>query len=127
MNNQQQAAANGIPGHVNVVLLAAATALDVVPARTNYQFYIQRLVYVPTIVAAQAITVRSKTTTTAIYALIAASVAAPYTMDFGPQGMPITAGETLEAVPASAGPQGWFHVEGYYKLSTVQGAHSSNQ
>ncbi len=125
--NYLQAQSNlGIPGGVSVVKLAASAADDIVPARTNYQFYIQRFTYVPTIVAAQAITVRSKTTTTNIYALIPASQATPYAFDAGVKGIPITAGEILEAV-STAGPQGWFIIEGYYKLSSVIGAHASNQ
>ena len=126
MNYQQQAASNGIPKNVSVHKLAASAADDLVAARTNYQYYVQRLTYVPTIVTANAITVRSKTTTTNIYALIPASQATPYTADFGPEGLAVTAGEILEAV-STAGPQGWFRVEGYYKLSSVIGAHAANQ
>lgn len=127
MNYQQQAALNGIPGNVDVAMVAADTAKDLVPVRTNYQFFIQRLTYVPTTVAAQAITVRSKTTTTAHYALIPASQATPYVMDFGPEGLAVTAGEVLEAVPAAAGPAGRFSVEGYYKLSSVISYLATNQ
>ena len=127
MNYRQAAASYGIPGNVSVVMLAADTAKDLVPARTNYTFHIQRLTYVPCIVAAQAITVRSKTTTTAIYALIPASQATPYWFDFGPEGLAITAAEILEAVPAAAGPQGRFRVEGYYKLTTAIATHAANQ
>lgn len=128
MSNYLQAAATrGIPGNAQALLAAADTAKDLVPARTNYTFYVQKLVYVPTVVAAQAITVRSKTTTTALYALIPASQATPYEMDFGPEGLPVTAGEILEAVPAAAGPSGRFQVEGYYKLTSVIGIHAANQ
>src|SRR5687767_764730 len=126
MNYRQFAAANGVPKNGTVALVAAGTANDIIAARTSYQFYMQRLVYVPTTVSAQAITVRSKTTTTAIYALIPASQALPYPIEFGEEGVPVTAGETLEMVN-SAGPAGIMHVVGYYKLSSVQGAHASNQ
>lgn len=117
----------GRPGNAGVLLAAADTAKDLVPVLTNYTFHIQRLTYVPTVVAAQAITIRSKTTTTAIYALIAASVAAPFVMDFGAEGLAVTAGEVLEAVPASAGPSGWFRVEGYYKLTAPIAYTAANQ
>jgi hypothetical protein len=127
MNYQQQAASNGIPGNASVAMVAADTAKDLVVARTNYQFYMQRLTYVPTTVAAQSIAVRSKTTTANRYALIPASQATPYVADFGSEGIATTAGEILEAVPAAAGPAGQFRVEGYYKLSSVIGAHASNQ
>lgn len=128
MSEYTQAAGRyGVPGNTSTLLAAADTAKDIVAARTNYTFYMQRLTYVPTVVAAQAITIRSKTTTTALYALIAASVAAPYVMNFGDQGLPITAGEALEAVPASAGPSGRFHVEGYYKPTSVIAHTASNQ
>ena len=126
MNYRQFAAAQGIPKTATAVLLAAGSATDLVAARTNYQFYMQRFVYTPTTVSAQAITVRSKTTTTAIYALVPASQATPYSVEYGEEGLPVTAGETLEAVN-SAGPAGTFHVVGYYKLSSVIGAHAANQ
>lgn len=126
MSYQQAASRLGTPGNVSVHKLAASAADDLVPVKTTYQFYIQRLTYIPTIVAAQAITVRSKTTTTNIYALIPASQATPYTFNCGDEGLAITAGEILEAV-STAGPQGWFRVEGYYKKSTVQGMHVANQ
>lgn len=127
MSYRQEAAQLGIPGNVSVLLAAADTAKDLVPARTNYTFYIQVLTYVPVVVAAQAITIRSKTTTTAIYALIPASQATPYVADFGPEGQAVTAAEILEAVPAAAGPSGRFRIEGYYKLSSAIGAHAANQ
>jgi hypothetical protein len=118
-NYQQQAARNGIPGNTDTAMVAADTAKDIVAARTNYTFYMQRLTYTPTTVAAQSIAVRSKTTTTARYALIPASQATQYVAEFGPEGIAVTAGEALEAVPAAAGPAGQFSVEGYYKLTSV--------
>lgn len=127
MNYRQAAASFGRPGNTSVAMVAADTAKDLVAAKTNYTFHIQKLTYVPTTVAAQSIAVRSKTTTTDRYALIPASQATPYVADFGPEGLAMTAGETLEAVPAAAGPAGQFRVEGYYKLSSVIGAHASNQ
>lgn len=127
MNYRQAAGSYGIPGNTDSFLAAAATALDVVAARTNYTFYLQRLTYVPTVVAAQAITIRAKTTTTALYALIPASQATPYTFDFGPEGLALTAGEAHEAIPASAGPAGRFRVEGYYKLTSAIAYTAANQ
>jgi hypothetical protein len=127
MDYRQEAAARGIPCNADATLVAADTTKDLIPARTNYTIHVQRVTYVPTTVAAQAITVKDNDGTPVPVALIPASQALPYVADFGPEGLPLTAGVKLFATPASAGPAGRFKVEGYYKLSTVQGLHASNQ
>lgn len=127
MSYRQEAGLLGIPGNTSTAMVAADTAKDLVTARTNYTFYIQRLTYVPTTTNAATIAVRSKTTTANRYALIPTNQATPYVADFGPEGIATTAAEILEAVPSAAGPAGQFRVEGYYKLSSVIGSHAANQ
>jgi hypothetical protein len=127
MSYRQEAALQGIPGNTSTALVAADTSKVVVAARTNYTFYMQRFTYVPTTVNAATIALASTTTTTARYALVPASQATPYVADFGPEGIAVTAGESLTATPSAAGPAGQFRVEGYYKLSSVIGSHASNQ
>lgn len=127
MSYRQEAGLLGIPGNTSTAMVAADTSKVIVAARTNYTFYIQRFTYVPTTVNAATIAVASTTTTTARYALIPASQAVPYVANFGPEGLAVTAGESLTATPSGAGPAGQFRVEGYYKLSSVIGAHAANQ
>lgn len=126
-NYLEQAARSGIPGNTSTAMVAADTSKVIQAARTSYTFYMQKLTYVPTTVAAQSIAVHSTTTTTNRYALIPASQAVPYVADFGPEGIAVTAGESLTATPAAAGPAGQFRVEGYFKRTTVAGAHAADQ
>jgi hypothetical protein len=127
MDYRQAAASQGTPNNANVVLVAADTGKDLVAARTNYTFILQRLTYVPTTVHAATIAVRAKTTTANRYALVPTNQATPYVADFGSEGFATTAGEILEAVPSGAGPAGIFKVEGYYKLTSTIGAHAASQ
>lgn len=127
MSYRQEAGVLGIPGNTSTAMVAADTSKVIQAARTNYQFYMQKLTYVPTTVAAQSIAVASTTTTANRYALIPASQATPYVADFGAEGIAVTAGESLTATPASVGPAGQFRVEGYYKLSSTIGLHAANQ
>lgn len=115
----------GRPANAVASMVAADTTKTIVAARTSHTLYIQKLTYVPTTVAAQAITLQD-TTTGNKYGLIPASQATPYTLDFGEQGIPVTAGEGLKGVPASAGPAGNFVFEGYQKLTSVLAYDSAN-
>lgn len=126
MNYRQAAAAYGIPVRGDATLATTDAAKDLIAARTNYSIFVQRLVYVPSTVAAQAITVKDDTGTPVLLALIPASQATPYTIEFGPEGKQIAEGKKLQAT-CTAGPGGVFFVEGYYKLTAVQGMHASNQ
>lgn len=127
MNYLQVAARLGIPAHADATMVAADTTKDLIAARTNYTIYVQRVTYVPTTVAAQAITVKDNAGTPVPVALIPASQATPYVADFGPEGLPLTAGVKLFATPAAAGPAGRFKVEGYYKLSAALNHLAANQ
>jgi len=53
-----------------------------------------------------------------LVALIAASVAAPYVADFGPEGIPLTEAKNLTAAN-TAGPGGRFKIECYAKLTAA--------
>lgn len=102
-----------------VALAAADTTKTLVTVRsTSHTIFIQRLTYVPTTVNAQAITIKDATTGEK-YGLIPASQATPYVLDFGEEGIAVTAGESLLGVPAAAGPAGTFSIEGYQKLTGV--------
>lgn len=126
MDYMQVAANRGIPANADAELVTTDATKDLVALRTNYTLYVQRVTYVPTTVAAQAITVKDNAGTPVLVALIPASQATPYVADFGPEGLPITAGVKLFAT-CTAGPGGRFKVEGYYKLSSVIAHTAANQ
>lgn len=126
MDYRQEAANRGIPANADAELLTNATSLDLVALRTNYTLYVQRVTYTPTTVAGLAVTVKDNNGTPVLVALIPASQALPYVADFGPEGLPITAGVKLFAT-CTAGPGGRFKVEGYYKLTSVIAYTATNQ
>jgi hypothetical protein len=109
----------GIPQNADAELLAAEDAKTLVTVRNaNYTLFIQRITYTPTTVAAQAITVKDSAGTPVAVALIPASQATPYVADFGPEGLPLTAGKNLTC-SNTAGPGGRFKIECYAKLTAV--------
>lgn len=121
----QMAARLGIPQNADVELLTSDATKTLVTVRSaNYTLYIQRITYVPTTVAAQAITVKDSAGTPVLVALIPASQATPYVADFGVQGLPLTAGKNLTC-SETAGPGGRFKIECYAKLTTVGSVQNS--
>lgn len=117
----QMAARLGIPQNTQVELLTSDATKTLVTVRNaNYTLYIQRITYVPTTVAAQAITVKDSAGTPVLVALIPASQATPYVAEFGVEGLPLTEGKNLTAAN-TAGPGGRFKIECYAKL-TIAGA-----
>lgn len=126
MNYVQAAAHYGIPAHNHATHAAATDAIDLVAARSGYTIWVQKVIYVPTTVAAQAITVKDGDGTPVNVALIPSNQALPYTADFGEQGIPLTAGTKLQA-SNTAGPAGRWKVYAYYKLSAPKAMHAANQ
>ena len=122
----QAAAKRGIPANADVVLATTDASKDLVAARTNYTIWVQRVTYVPTTVAAQAITVKDNAGSPVSVALIPASQAVPFVADFGVEGVPLTAGVKLLATN-TAGPGGRFKVEAYYRLSSPISYLAANQ
>jgi len=119
MNYLETAARRGIPQNADVELLTSDATKTLVTVRNaSYTLFIQRITYVPTTVAAQAITVKDSAGTPVLVALIAASVAAPYVADFGPEGIPLTEAKNLTAAN-TAGPGGRFKIECYAKLTAA--------
>ena len=101
--------------------LAAADSgkTDIATVRSaNHQLYIQKIVYVPSTVAAQTITFQDDNGTPLVIGLVPASQATPYTIDFGPEGRALTLGKNLDAT-GTAGPAGTIHVEAYNKLGAT--------
>lgn len=127
MNYTQTAAARGIPQNADVELATTDSTKTLVTVRnSNYTLYVQRITYVPTTVAAQAITVKDSAGTPVLQALIPASQALPYVADFGPEGHPLTAGKNLTC-SNTAGPGGQFKIECYAKLTSVIAIDNANQ
>lgn len=124
---RQIAAQLGIPQNADVELATTDATKTLVTVRNaNYTLMIQRITYVPTTVAAQAITVKDSAGTPVLVGLIPASQALPYVADFGPQGLPLTAGKNLTC-SNTAGPGGRFKIECYAKLSSVIAHDAANQ
>lgn len=123
----QMAAKLGVPQNADVELITTDATKTLVSVRNaNYTLYIQRITYVPTTVAAQAITVKDSAGTPVLVALIPASQATPYVADFGVQGLPLTAAKDL-VCSNTAGPGGRFKIECYAKLSAVIAHTAANQ
>jgi hypothetical protein len=121
------AAALGCPANASVELATTDATKTLCTVRNaNYTLRIQRLTYVPTTVAAQAITVKDSAGTPVLVALIPASQAVPYTVDFGPEGLPLSEGKNLTC-SNTAGPGGRFRVEAYSKLTSVIAHDAANQ
>jgi hypothetical protein len=115
----QGAAIKGIPQNANIELLTGDATKTLVTVRNaSYTLYIQRITYVPTTVAAQAITVKDSAGTPVLVALIPASQATPYVADFGVEGIPLTEAKNLTCAN-TAGPGGRFKIECYAKLTTA--------
>jgi hypothetical protein len=125
---RQIAAVLGRPRNKTTQMLAAdagKTDLATVSS-TNYTLYIQKITFSPSTVAAQTITLRDDNGTPKPLGLIPASQATPYVVDFGPEGVALTAGCNLDASNV-AGPAGIFQVEAYEKLSSVISYLAANQ
>jgi hypothetical protein len=107
--------------NANVNQLAADTSQTLITVRSaGHQLWIQKITYVPDVVAAQAITIKDTTGTPVLVGLIPASQATPYVIDFGPEGVPLAIGKNL-VTANTAGPAGQFHVEAYEKIGTTTG------
>jgi hypothetical protein len=124
----QIASVLGRPRNKSTQMLAAdAGKTDIATVSSaNYTLYIQRVTYSPSTVAAQGITIRDDNGTPKPLLLIPASQATPIVVDFGPEGVPLTAGCNLDASNV-AGPAGIFQVECYEKLSSVISYLAANQ
>lgn len=122
------AATLGEPRNLTTQMLAtdAGKADIATVSKTNRTLYVQRVTFTPTTVAAQAITLQDDNGTPKPIALIPASQATPYIIDYGPEGVPLTAGKNLDASNV-AGPAGIFTVEAYQKLSTAIAYDAANQ
>lgn len=102
------------------LLAAAAGQAGVITVKdANHQLFIQKISYVPTVVAAQAVTFKDTAGTPVVIGLVPASQATPLVLDFGPKGYPLTAGKNLD-IANTAGPGAIIHIEAYEKI--VSGA-----
>lgn len=122
MMNQREA-------HSDVSAQAIYAASDstktLIAGVANMTIYVQRLVYVPFTVAAQAITVKDSTGTPVIIALIPASQSTPYEINYAvdpsERGFGLTEGKDL-LVTSTAGPAGSFVVTAYLKKTALTAA-----
>lgn len=97
----------------------AASAVDnaITPKTVNHALYIQKISYSPTTVAAVAISIEDDGALGPV-ALVPASQALPWVVDFGPKGVKLTTGANLD-IGAAAGVAGRFHIEAYEKLENA--------
>lgn len=96
---------------------ANAVGNAITPKTANHALYIQKISYSPTVVAAVAISVDDDGSG-GVVALVPASQATPWEVDFGPKGLKLTTGANLD-IAAAAGVSGRFHIEAYEKLANV--------
>jgi hypothetical protein len=89
---------------------------DVIAVKSaNHQLWIQKIVYNPITVAAQAVTFQDDAGTPVKIGTIPASQSTPLTLDFGPKGVALTAGKNLD-ISNTAGPAAQIHIEAYEKI-----------
>jgi hypothetical protein len=106
----------------------SGTLDNVIPVRNaNWTIYVQAIMFTPTTGVAQTLTFQDDAGTPVP---IAKTVASPtqgesYIFDFGPEGVPLTAGKNLDIAISAAGLAGSIHIEGYQKLSSVVAATSA--
>lgn len=109
---------------VTLATADAGKAAVIAPKTTaNHQLFIQKIFYSPVTAAAQAVTFRDSAGTPVVVGVIPASQSTPITLDFGPSGMPLTAGKNLD-ISNTAGPAANIHIEAYEKI--VSGNIQSN-
>lgn len=106
---------------VNVSLAAGdAGKTGIVAVKdANHQLFIQKITYNPVTVAAQAVTVQDSNNSHLVIGLIPASQALPLVLDYGPEGVALTAGKNLD-LANTAGPAALLHIEAYERI--VSGA-----
>lgn len=113
-------------------LLAADTTTElnniVAVKTTNHQLFIQRIIFSPTTYSAKTLGFQDDAGTPVPIGLMSIPAAAvttggytdQYILDYGPAGMPLTAGKNLDGVLSGAGPAGPIRIEAYERI--VSGA-----
>ena len=96
---------------------ASAVGNAITPKTSSHQLFIQKITYSPTVVAAVAISIDDDGSG-GVVALVPASQALPWSVDFGPKGLGLTVGANLD-IAAAAGVSGRFHIEAYEKLGAA--------
>lgn len=91
----------------------------------NHTLYIQRVVISITTAAAQTITVEDTAGTPVPIAVVPASATGSFEVDFGDQGMALTAGKDLKIVNTAGPAYGWM-ITGYAKQTSAIAAVSTD-
>lgn len=112
-------------------VLNDATNVPLVTVRPNHTIYVQKVVLSITTHAVKFAQVMDDNGTPFIVAkhndlAAAAGVPSVVEWDFGPHGIPITAGKSLLCVSEASGPVGFFYVVGYQKLTSVVNTGTAN-
>ena len=88
---------------------------------SNYTIYVQAIEFACAAGGAQTLTFQDDAGTPVVIAKTKATAVQgdSYLFDFGPEGIPLTAGKNLDIVISGAALAGGIHVEGYQKLTSA--------
>lgn len=115
----------------SVVIVAAtdwSTGTNLVTVRgANHTLFVQRIFFSPTTYAAKVLTFQDSTGTPVPIGVMSIPAAAPttggqtdqYVLDFGPDGLALTAAKNLQGAMSAAGAAGTVRIECYEKLSAT--------
>jgi hypothetical protein len=114
----------------------SATANPIItPRNANYTIFVQKITVSPTTYAAKTWTFQDSTGTPVPYATVSIPATQPtagadteFVFDFGPTGVALSVGKSLDFKMSAAGAAGVVHVEAYEKLVTpvMAGAGTTN-
>lgn len=98
---------------------------NLVPLRTNFSIYVQKITVSPIVGAAQALTFQDNGAPVKIAVYTGAvSNTTPVSWDFGPHGAALTVSKQFDVSIGGAGLAVRIHVEGYMKLANVISANA---
>lgn len=105
----------------------------ITPKSTSYTIFVQKITVNITTYAAKTWTFQDSTGTPVPIALASIGAAgsttpgdSEFVFDFGPKGIALTEGKTLDIKMSASGAAGAIHVEAYEKLTAVVAAASTN-
>lgn len=107
----------------DTAIVAAGTTENVLAVKSaNHKVYVQAILVVPSVGAAEAVTFQDDASTPVVVAKTKATAVQgeSYLFDFGPEGFPLTLGKNLDMIVAAGGVlRAAVHVEGYEKLGAT--------
>lgn len=113
-------------GNLQIAATDTGTKVLIAAALANFTLYVQKIIVSVFTDAAQTLTFQdSNGTPVKIGATKASPGNGALTIDFGPEGVPLTVATELDAVISAAGLACQIHAEGYYRQTGVLKAQSA--